>query len=95
MATGDLLTNYLIEFYLPRSGRAEFRTTSRRARAVAREMSREGISVRCLRSVFVPSDETCLYLYAADSEDTVREAARRAGLPVLRVSQALADGGDG
>ena len=49
-------------------------------------MQREGIPVRFVRSVFVPEDETCFYLYEAASVDAVREAARRAALPVEAVA---------
>lgn len=44
--------------------------------------------MRFVRSVFVPEDETCFYVYEADSAGTVREVARRAGLPIDRLVEA-------
>lgn len=44
--------------------------------------------VRFVRSIFVPEDETCFYLFEAPSVEAVREAAHRAGLQVERVSEA-------
>jgi hypothetical protein len=49
----------------------------------------EGTPIRYLRSIFVPDDETCFYLYEAASRDAVREAARRAQLPSDRVFEAI------
>ena len=37
--------------------------------------------MRFVRSVFVPEDETCFYVYEAIRVENVREAARRAALP--------------
>lgn len=47
--------------------------------------------MRYVRSVFVPEDETCFYLYEAASPDVVREAARCAGLGVERVTEAVTE----
>ena len=50
-------------------------------------MRHEGIPVRLVRSVFVPEDEACFYLYEATSAEAVREAARRAALPFARFAE--------
>jgi Nickel responsive protein SCO4226-like len=47
--------------------------------------------VRFLRSVFVPEDETCFYLYEATSAEAVRTAARRAALAVEDVVKAASE----
>jgi len=39
--------------------------------------------------VFVPEDEACFYVYEAPSADDVREAARRAELPLVSVVEAI------
>ena len=55
----------------------------------AEELTREGTPIRVLRSIFVPEDETCFYLYEAESVEAVREAARRAVLPVGSIAEAI------
>lgn len=52
------------------------------ARRAAEELRSEGTQVRFLRSVFVPEDETCFYLYEASSVDDVQKAVRRAALTI-------------
>jgi hypothetical protein len=47
--------------------------------------------VRFVRSVFVPEDEICLCVYQAASAEDVCEAARRAGLPVGHVREAIGE----
>jgi uncharacterized protein DUF4242 len=87
--TVGAMANFLIELYLPRTDRAAFNCSVRRARLAADELSRQGTPVRYLHSVFVPEDETCFHLYEADSPDRVREAARCAALRFERVSEAV------
>jgi Protein of unknown function (DUF4242) len=50
-------------------------------------MRHEGIPVRFVRSVFVPEDEACFYLYEAPSAEVVRQAAWRAALPFARFTE--------
>lgn len=52
-------------------------------------MRREGEHVRFLRSVFVPEDDACFFLYEGASAQAVRDAATRAQLGVLGVDAAL------
>ena len=58
----------------------------------AEELTREGTPVRFLRTIFVPAEETCFYLYQASSVKAVVEAAGRAGLKFERVTEAFSDG---
>ena len=44
--------------------------------------------MRCLRSIFVPEDETCFLLYEATSAEVVAEAMQRAGLRHDHISAA-------
>ena len=52
-------------------------------------MRREGEQVRFLRSIFVPEDDACFFLYEGSSAQSVRAAALRAQLGVMRVDEAL------
>jgi hypothetical protein len=81
------LPSYLVEVYVPRAEDA--RAAGRRARAAARQLSREGGSVQYIRTTFLPSDETCFHLFDAASESAVAEACRRAGLGSPRIVPAL------
>lgn len=91
------MTEFLVELYVSRTDGAAVGRGAGRARRAAAELSREGTPVRYLRSIFVPEDETCFFLYEAVSADAVREAARRAQLPFERIAEAIAepDGGAG
>jgi hypothetical protein len=82
------LSEFLLERYASRSDSKAVAAGAERARRAAERMSREGTSVRLVRSIFVPEDETCFELYEAESLDAVREAARRAELRVDRITRA-------
>jgi len=56
-----------------------------RAAATAEQMAREGTPVRFLRSLFVPGDEICFFLFDGPSADAVTELARRAAITFERV----------
>ena len=60
-------------------------------------MRREGEHVRFLRSIFVPEDDACFFLYEGSSAQSVKDAASRAELGVRRIDAALRlddEGGD-
>lgn len=80
---------FLAEIYVARSDEDAVTLEADRARRAAEALAREGVPVQHLRAIFVPEDETCLFLYEADSAETVREAARRAELAFERVVEAV------
>ena len=45
--------------------------------------------MRYLRSLYIKEDETCFFLYAAESADAVREAARATGRPFEHVCEVV------
>ena len=49
----------------------------------------DGLAVRYLRSILIPSDETSLHLFAAESAERVAEAFEQAGLTANRVVAAV------
>ena len=83
------MARYLAELYLSRTGSDGLRETAARARSAAEELSREGRPVRYLRAILLAEDETCFHLYEAAAAKWVLEAARRAGIPVERVVEAV------
>jgi hypothetical protein len=85
------VAEFLLEFYLSRLDDAAVEPRAVKARIAAEELTRRGTPVRYLRAIFIPEDETCLFLYEAASADTVRKAALRAGLSFERVAETLTD----
>ena len=82
-------THYTVELSLPRAGWADVQEAAARARTASEQMWREGERVRFLRSIFVPEDDTFFLLYEGPSAQSVRAAAARANLGVMRVESAL------
>lgn len=82
------MPRYLAELYLPRAGRSGLRDAAARARSATEAMTREGTPIRYLRAIFLGDDEVCFHLYEAGSSELVREASRRAAIPVERVTEA-------
>lgn len=73
-----LMTEFLIELYLsPTTPDAVEHLTSC-ARAAAEEQSAKGVSVRYVRSISIPEEQTCFVFYDAPSRETASETARLA-----------------
>ena len=49
----------------------------------------EGTTVRYLRSILIPGDETCLHLVLADSAEQVANAIEQLGLQADRIVEAI------
>jgi hypothetical protein len=81
--------SYFAEAYVARRRANDLRAHERRARAAAKELTREGTPIRFLRSIFVPSDEICFYVFEAISADAVGAACDRAALRFERVVEAV------
>jgi Protein of unknown function (DUF4242) len=82
------MPEFVAEHYASRTDVAGARRAREAARDAADELAREGRSVELVRSVFLPEDETCLYIYEADSIESVRIAAERAALTFERIAEA-------
>jgi len=74
------MPEFLLELYVSRGDGDAVERKARSARVAALELTREGRSVQYVRSIFVPEDETCFFLYEAETAGDVEEAARRASL---------------
>ncbi len=72
---------YLVEVYLSRS--ADVREVSARAGAM------DGPRVRYVETMFLPEDETCLFVFEAASPEEVAVAARTTGLSFDRIVEAV------
>jgi len=83
------LGRFLLELAPHQTGYEDIRLLAERTRAACTEVSHDDVTVRLLRSVFVPEDGTCLLVFDASSAPAVAEAGRRAKLPATRLSVLL------
>jgi hypothetical protein len=81
--------SYLVETYLARGRAGERADRERRARSAAAELARERTRVRFERSIHVPEDEICFYVFGASSAREVAHLAQLAGLDPIRVVEAI------
>ncbi len=86
------MPSYLVETYLPRRGAGERAARERRARSAAEELTQGRASVRFERSIHLPEDEICFYVFDAPSARDAADAAQRAGLDPIRVVEAVGSG---
>jgi hypothetical protein len=86
------LTCYLVEWY--RHGVDEIRLPEIVAKIDRSLISvrAQGASVRYLYILAVPADEVVFGVFEANSSDVVALVCRRAGIPALRLTAAVADG---
>jgi hypothetical protein len=86
--------SYLVETYLARIHAGELAARELRARSAAEELTRMKKRVRFDRSIHVPEDEICFYVFDAPSARVAANAARRAGLDPIRVVEAVSSATD-
>jgi hypothetical protein len=80
------VASYLVEVYQPRT-RAGLAPAC--VRSAAEAVSLAGMPVRYVRSIFVPEDETCFYVFESSSREAVVAAIERAALPFARITEAV------
>jgi len=83
------MPSYLVETYLPRSRVGERAAGEQRARSAADELTRGSTRVRFERSIHVPEDEICFYVFDAPSGRDAALAAQCAELDAIRVVEAV------
>jgi hypothetical protein len=84
------MSEFLVEVYVSRAAALLMPGHDEVCR-VAGELTSGGTPVRLLGSLFVPEDETYLYLFEAASSEAAHAAATRSGLQPARVVQAMSD----
>ena len=84
----ETLARYTVELRPPQAGWADLQLATARARQATEQMRSEG-AVRFLRSIFVPEDDACFFLYEGTSAQAVQSAVARAQLGVVRIDAAL------
>lgn len=86
------MPSYLVETYLPRSQTPERAARALRARSAAEELTEGRMHVRFERSIYVPEDEICFFVFDAPSGGDAALAARRAELEPIRIVAAISSG---
>jgi hypothetical protein len=81
--------NYLVETYLARGRAGERAARERRARSAAEELTDGRTRVRFDRSIYVPEDEICFFLFDAPSGRDAALVAERAELDSIRVVEVV------
>ena len=88
------MPSYLVETFLPRGAAGERTAREQRARSVAEELTRQGTCVRFDRTIHVPEDELCFFVFDAPSGRAAALVAQRAALDPFRVVEAVSSGKD-
>jgi len=83
---------YLVETYEPRNAPSSGVARATDLSRVTEQLTTDGEPVQFVRSISLPEEETCFFLFVARSADAVREAATRAGLRFDRVVEVLPEG---
>lgn len=83
------MPSYLVETYLARSRSRERLARELRARSAADELTSGSKRVHFERSIHIPEDEICFYVFDAPSSGDAALAAERAELDPIRVVEAI------
>ena len=86
------MRSYLVETYLARDRARERTARERRARSAAEELTKGRRRVRFERSIYVPEDELCFFVFEAPSGRDAALVAQRAELDPIRVVEAISSG---
>lgn len=86
------MPDYLVETYLGHGVPGERSSREERARLAAAELTRQGVHVSFERSIHVPADELCFFVFEAADGHAAALVAARAGLDAIRVVAADCSG---
>lgn len=84
---GDVAT-FMVERYVPGIAPDAFSESMRRVASAAAALTEQGVPVRYLGSVYVPTEECSFCCFEARDAAAVREANLRAGVEFWRVVRA-------
>ncbi|MGZ4197266.1 MAG: hypothetical protein ACXVFQ_13280 [Solirubrobacteraceae bacterium] len=87
------MPEFVAEQYISGKDADEARRGAGIARLSAEQLTREGTPVEFVRSIFIPRDETCIYIYKAGSIEAVQAALARTTLRFERISEAVTEHG--
>jgi hypothetical protein len=82
-------STYILELFRPRASSDTLEQMAERVCASADAAREAGADVRYLRTLFLPEDETCFFVFSAPSSESVRRACEHAGIASGRVVAAV------
>jgi hypothetical protein len=88
----ERVPSFLVETFLSRSATRERTAREGRARSAAQELARAGMRIRFERSIYVPEDELCFFVFDAASGREAALVAEQAALEPIRVVEAVSSG---
>lgn len=80
---------YMADRDLPGITLEQLADAQRRAIETSQRFTKEGKSVRYIRSTFVPGESHCMCLFEAPNAGLVEEVNKAANIPFVRVTEAL------
>ena len=83
------MPSFLVETYLARGQASQLSGREQRARSAADELTQEQKRVRFDRSIHIPEDELCFFVFDAPSSRDALLAAERAELDPIRIVEAV------
>jgi hypothetical protein len=83
------MARYMVERHLPGFTEEQLPAAAGAAKSSSAEMTREGTPIHYVRSTFVPGEDKCYCLFEGPSEQAVKAAQERAGLPYERIHEAV------
>jgi Protein of unknown function (DUF4242) len=83
------MKEYMVELYVSRADPGAVDRAAQLTQRAAARMTTLGTPVRFLRSIYAAEDETCFFLYTAESSEAVREAAAATGVPFEHVAEVI------
>jgi len=86
-----VVPEFLAEAYLSRSAVTAGRPEATEVARAAGQLAGGGRAVRLTRCIYIPQDETSLFLFTAESAEAVLAAAANCGLTFERVVEARSD----
>ena len=82
------MAQFMVERHLPNFPTDQLPAAAGAAKQKSEELTREGQSVRYIRSTYVPEGEKCFCLFEGSSKQAVEEVQKRAGLPYDKIHDA-------
>ena len=79
------MPDFALEIYVPAADQAALELEADRLAGIASQLTGDGTRVRYRRSLYLPGDETCFFVFDADSPAAVELVATRGEVEGARI----------